>query len=764
MRKALRRILPSQFERRLLLLAMAVLGGLAVLGGRLLVLGGWQREQALASAEAALVQVEYLPTMRGRILDRHGRVLAENSGCFDVAVRYSVIANTWPYEQARRQAMRENAGVWGELDYTAREALIEKYVPAYQQQVDQLWQILASVGEIDLAELERRRQTQISRVSQMANYVWEVRRRQRLLQAEGPVDLADVANPLAEHKALHPLLTRLTAEQRVVVERLLAEAAGAARATGSEVRQLSVWKEVALQRGVDRQYPCRTMRVMVDRSTWPTPLRSEAPVEREVRGVALQIIGALRDVQQEEMARRPFWPAGAKEPDLHGYRPGDLCGQWGLERGMEEELRGWRGKATYRLDTGQQEIQAAQPGKDVRSSIDVHLQARVQAMLDPELGLMRGQAWHFKGAEQGRWYGRPLRGAVVVLEVATGQVLAAVSQPAMTQEDLEQRPKWVWGDKVDWPYINRAYGRAYPPGSTIKPLVLAAAVTEDEFGPGQTVNCQGVFDPKHPNIWRCWIYKASNFTQTHGPLTGPEGIAQSCNVFFHTMGRRLGPKRLVTWYDRFGVGRLTALGLSELEQANGSLPDLRRADEPRAAGFSYSDAVFMAIGQGRVNWSPLQAASAYATIARGGLLIQPTFVVGGESAPSVDLHLDPRGVEMVLEGLRKSVEDRTGTTNHLTHLGNEPIFNITGVKVMAKSGTADPGRVWLDLDGDGQRSRQEIAYYGDHSWTVALVQRPGSKRPDYAVAVLVEFGGSGGGCAAPIANQVLHALRAEGYL
>lgn len=747
-----------------MLLSVGAAAGLIVLGGRLVGLGWLQHEKALASAESALVQVEYLPTTRGRILDRQGRVLAENTGCFDVAVRYSVIANTWPYEQARRQAMRENAAEWNELDYTAREALIEKNVPAYQRQVDQLWQILASVGEVEPAEIERRRQAHISRVSQMADYLWETWRQQRVEQVEGPVDLADVANPLAEHKSLHPMLTRLTAEQRVVVERLLAEAAGASRATGSDVKQLSVWKEVALQRGVDREYPCQAMKVTVDRSTWPSPLRGEAPVERVVTGVGLQVIGALREVQQEEMAGHPFWTAGAKEPDLHGYRPGDVCGQWGLEKGMEEQLRGWRGKAVYQLDTGQQEVRAAEPGKDVISSLDIKLQARVQALLDPELGLMRGQAWHFKGAEQGYWYGRPLRGAVVVMEVATGQVLAAVSQPAMNQQDLQERPKWVWGDKLDLPYINRAYGRAYPPGSTIKPLVLAAAVTEDEFGPGQTVTCNGVFDPKHPNIWRCWIYKASNFTHTHGALTGPEAIAQSCNIFFHTMGRRLGPKRLVTWLDGFGLGRLKAYGLSDREQAAGSLPDLARADEPRAVGFSYSDAVFMAIGQGRVNWSPLQAASAYATIARGGLLIQPTFVVGGESGPSVDLHLDPRGVEMVLEGLRKSVEDRTGTTNHLSHLDNEPIFNIPGVKVMAKSGTADPGRVWLDVDRDGQRSRQEIAYYGDHSWTVALAQRPGSKRPDYVVAVLVEFGGSGGACAAPIANQVLYALRAEGYL
>ena len=125
-----------------------------------------------------------------------------------------------------------------------------------------------------------------------------------------------------------------------------------------------------------------------------------------------------------------------------------------------------------------------------------------------------------------------------------------------------------------------------------------------------------------------------------------------------------------------------------------------------------------------------------------------------------DASLRRRPMLRVVEPLRKIA----GTDEGVIIVDNEPIFNLPGVKIMAKSGTADPGRVWLDLNGDGQRSRNEIQSYGDHAWTIVLVQRSDSARPDFAVAVLVEFGGSGAACAGPVANQVLHALRAEGYL
>ncbi|MCC7204005.1 MAG: hypothetical protein IT441_02915 [Phycisphaeraceae bacterium] len=778
MRQFLRHNVPSQFHRRLILLGVvAMLLGLLLLL-RLSQLTLTQHAQWLERAESVLIDSQYVPTVRGRILDRQGRVLAQNRPCFNIAVRYPVIAGNWVYDEAAGMARRANPELWAELDYAGRERLIAQWEPRYQEQVDDLWRTLGNLGDVGPLEVERRRASVVSRVSQMAGYLWEVWRQERFEQLDAPVTLAEVARPIAEHSAYHDIVLAVSPEARVSVERLIAQAqANDDRRDDNGRRvynELAVWKQVHIQRGYQREYPLETLDVTVDRSRFPGPLRSDDPIDVEVPGVGLQIIGTLRSIQKEDIDRRPFWPNGAAEPDLAGYRPGDLTGRGGIEAALEDVLRGSRGKVIYRLDTQEEQRTEPQPGKDVRLSLDIQLQARISALMSPKVGLMQTQAWHFKDAASSPRLGQPLRGAAVVIEVDTGQILAAVSSPNYSLADLEERPDWVWRDPIDLPYINRAIGRQYQPGSTVKPLVLTAAVTDRKIGYDQTVDCHGPFDPKRPNIWRCWIYKMSNGQYSHGPLTGPEAIARSCNIFFYTMGSRLGLHRLTWWYQQYGLGRKLETGLLPREIARGSLP--KRALLELASNFpegrgaesasDHTEAVFMGIGQGQIDWTPLQAANAYAAIARGGVELDPTFIVDPAVAPrqAVDLHLDRQAVRMTLQGLNDSVHQTYGTTNHIAALDREPIYTFDGATVMSKSGTADPGAVWLDLNHDGKRSADEVRKWGDHAWAIALVQKPGTDHPQYAIAVLVEFGGSGGACAGPIVNQILYAMQQENLL
>ena len=421
-----------------------------------------------------------------------------------------------------------------------------------------------------------------------------------------------------------------------------------------------------------------------------------------------------------------------------------------------------------RLDLDQQERREPVAGDDVVLTVDIQLQGRIQAIMDPQFGLMKVQAWHSNHPSQDPLvpqYGQPLNGAAVVLDVANSYVLAAVSMPAFSLKQMNENPSSVWGDKVNQPFLNRPVARAYQPGSTVKPLVLAAAVTDRKVGYDQKITCAGHLDPDANDRYRCWIYKLYN--SVHGPLGASESLARSCNIFFYTTGKRLGAQRLVGWYDQLGLGKVTGCGLSE--EVGGDLPDLSRSDSPYAAGFSAADAIFMAIGQGPVRWTVLQAASSYATLARGGYAINPTFVmVGQPGRPQMgrDLGLDPHGVELAMRGLDDAVNRRYGTTHGLSLLDHEPIFNIPGVHLYGKSGTAQGVPLWVDTDGDGRFTREvdRIARRGDHAWVMCLVQRPGSIRPDYVVAVVVEYGGSGGAVAGPVVNQILHAMRAEGYL
>ena len=177
------------------------------------------------------------------------------------------------------------------------------------------------------------------------------------------------------------------------------------------------------------------------------------------------------------------------------------------------------------------------------------------------------------------------------------------------------------------------------------------------------------------------------------------------------------------------------------------------------------DATLMGIGQGPVTWSPLHAANAYATIARSGDWLPPRLVMGGEApAPSGrDLHLDTRAVTAALAGLDYAVNNAGGSGNHMTtdeDGGLEPIFNLEGVRLWGKTGTAEAPDLMVDDDGDGP-GRPRAARVGDHSW---FVVRGGKDRPRYAVSVVIEYGGSGAKVSGPIVNQILHALRAEGYL
>ncbi|MBM4113179.1 MAG: hypothetical protein FJ253_07360 [Phycisphaerae bacterium] len=317
----------------------------------------------------------------------------------------------------------------------------------------------------------------------------------------------------------------------------------------------------------------------------------------------------------------------------------------------------------------------------------------------------------------------------------------------------------------------------------LKPLTYLAATAEGAFPVEGTVVCTGHFFPEITNVARCWIYRPRFGLATHsdgdkGALGAEEALSRSCNIFFYTLAQKLGPDRLREWLRRFGAGEMPGTGLARrvrtpdgreitVGESAGTLPSDEAIDRIRTSRDALTP-VILGIGQGPIAWTPLQAANAYATIAREGSFQSPVLVTNaGAATPTPrrdELELRPAAVAHALEGLRQGVEEGHGTANHITYGDGtrETIFEIDGVRVHGKTGTAQAPPLKLDEDGDGDTDRTINDL--DHAWFAGLVGDSRRERPRVAISVIVEHGGSGGKVAGPLAAQVIRALMAEGYL
>ncbi len=779
----------SMYGRRLLLLASIICAGMIVpivAVGRITLYKGEQLRQA---AEDNLVSTIWLPTSRGRLLDRKDRVLASDRPSFDIAVDYPVITGQWAFSQAARRARRANREIWKSLSTVQREALVQAELPAFTERLESGWRQLASIAGVTLDDVEERKSAITADVARQAANVWE---RQRLaMQRElerGRELLEDVSlsevdvRPIREQTSPHVILSGV--DDRVIFE--LRSLLAGSKLEGGPALSLP---GVTIIDTSTRQYPFDHTTVTVNRSGFPGPLRSSRPIEVDVAGNSIHLIGWMRQRPfREDLDRRPKVRADGTL-DRGYYQETDAVGSSGLESSAEDDLRGLRGLQIEQLDTGGVVSEPPTPGKDVKLTIDAELQARIAALMERESGLTVVQAWHKNKAAVP---GDHLKSAVVVLSVDTGDILAMVSTPGFTRQQLSDDPDSVFKNDTDLPLLNRAIARPYPPGSIVKPLMLAAAATEGVFDINSRIDCTGHLFPGQKDRFRCWIAKPPiNSTHTIAlghHLDASEAIMVSCNIFFYTIGQKLGPERIVRWYEAFGCGPNAVrprLGVGdqftgvagpqvktvESDEAEMVGTDLARSPvrpsaEPRR-GVSPSEAILMGIGQGPVAWTPLHAADAYATLAKYGQRIVPRMRFD-EPARTVNLNLDRGAVDMALLGLEWSVGQEMGTGHHIvvdgTRAGKEPTFNVPGIRVWGKSGTADSGLKAKDAEGNFIRELSGLPASIDHSWFVVLAGPESTGRPTVAVAVIVENGGSGGRVAGPLCNQVLRALVDEQYL
>ncbi len=711
-------------------------GASCVLVVRLFALTVVQGSALAQAAEERLDVEKLLPTWRGKLLDRKGRVLAEDVASYDVAVSYPLAKGEWARERAQAAARAAAGASWRKLTSAQREEKIVQALPEWQEAQASLVKILATRAGVAQSELEHRLEGIATRIDEQAAAVY--RRQIETRRTRGQA-LDVKPEPIREMREMHVVFRDVANDAAFEMRRLSDAFPGA----------------IEIIDAARRQIPWASAEVEVPRAHLPRPIRTSIPLVLKMDGALDQLVGSVRnEAWKEDLERRPFEKTledGTIEIDLGGYRASrDTVGSRGMERQFEDELRGIRGESSRRLDSLQEERTDPIPGKDVTLSIDAQLQMRVQAALDPRTGLTSVQSWHTHSDALA--IGEALPAAAVIVDVATGEVLAAASTPLPQDQERSGRASMA----SETASINRAIEAAYPPGSLVKPLVYLAAVTEGVLREDEAIECNGHFFKDRTDAARCWIYRERYQFTTHTKLTGgplgvEEALARSCNIYFYTLANRLGAERLCEWYRRFGLGTL-----------GGTIPSAQAAALVDSRHDQFS-AVSLGIGQGPMTVTPLEMANAYAMLARRGSVRLPSFLAGGNKMSAM-YPFAPTAVARALDGLHRVVAESYGTGNHMDYGDGtkDPIIEAPGVSIWAKTGTAEAPPLKVDRDHNGVVERTVTD--ADHAWCGALVGNPGDATPRYAIAVIVEHGGGGGRTAGPVMGAVIRALVSEGYL
>jgi penicillin-binding protein 2 len=411
-----------------------------------------------------------------------------------------------------------------------------------------------------------------------------------------------------------------------------------------------------------------------------------------------------------------------KEAREHGYRMGDYIGQSGVEKLYERDLRGIKGTREVEVDAVGRELQLVQerepgPGMNLVLTLDLGL----QQLIEEE---MAGQS-----------------GSVVVMDPRNGEILAMVNKPSYDPN------LFVTGISVsNWmrllkdprkPLQNRAIQAQYPPGSTYKIIMAVAGLEEGLITPKTTVHCSGLF-PFGNRVFKDWRKGG------HGPVNVHSALVQSCDVFFYTLGHRLGIDTIARYAKGFGLG--IPSGYDPLEKP-GLVPSTAWKRQMRGEPWYPGETISAAIGQGYNLVTPIQLLNVMSAVANGGVRYRPRVVKRLETSDGVvvqefeperlgEVPARPETLRIVQQALFGVVNEPRGTGWRARH---EQI-NIGG-----KTGT-------VQVISNSPKGDKLPERFRDHGWFVAFAP---VENPQLTIVILGEHGGRGGSTYAPIARKIV---------
>ncbi|HEY0037481.1 MAG TPA: penicillin-binding protein 2 [Longimicrobium sp.] len=430
------------------------------------------------------------------------------------------------------------------------------------------------------------------------------------------------------------------------------------------------------------------------------------PVRRYPAGPAVaHVVGYVLEINDRELQSKEF----------QGYRQGQHIGKTGIERQYEADLGGTMGAQYVEVDARGRVLgrfaptvsDPPEPGKDLKLTLDLDLQ-RYAHQIFPE----------------------GMRGAVVAMVPSTGEILAMYSAPTYDPN------LFVGGvSGTDWallnedparPMLNRALAGTYPPASTWKLATAIAALERGVMKPADVmpIPCVG-------GMAYAGRYSRCMKREGHGPQDLTRAIANSCNVYFYQLGIRLGLENLTSAGTRLGFSRATGVDLPG--ERVGTFPS-GRDWYVRRFGWRPppSEVMNLAIGQGPNSQTPLRMAQFYSALAGGGVARRPHMLMGSDAPVETDLGVSGETLGSLWQGLAAVIE--AGGTAHAVELRRFKLYGKTGTS----QNSADPTK--------------------DHAWFTGFAGPRGGKA-EVVIAVIVEFGDSGSGAAAPLAAQI-----AEYYL
>ncbi len=406
--------------------------------------------------------------------------------------------------------------------------------------------------------------------------------------------------------------------------------------------------------------------------------------------LAVNLIGTVGPIFEED------WSEGENYKD-RGYAFDDKVGKSGIEYYAEKHLRGTDGEITYYIDSdgnivNQEITKAPIAGKTVMLTLDAKMQRTVQDALATTVKDLQSKG------------GTARAGSAVVININTGGVITSANYPTYDTATMSENYDALLADPSN-PLTDRAFQGVYPIGSTIKPIVAAAALENNLYNTSEVIFCKQTYDFFGDYKPSCMHY--------HKSIGLTTALSKSCNYFFFELGRRVGAITMTDYFKQFGLGVKTGV---EVNDSGGIII------EPTSNGMG-GDTLQIAIGQMNA-FTPLQLANYVATFANGGTHYKATLIdkivsydmtkIYDDCKPQITntVELKDSTISAIKEGMLSVTVDGTGQAA----LGDYPI------KIGGKTGTA------------------QVEGKADHSTFILFAPYD---NPEIAISVVLEHGASG---------------------